>query len=219
MDWTEGHDVLLLREMLVRELFTFKKGSVSRGEAWDSILEKLQTIESPKFSIKDKRAVRDRWQLLSRKYLQKMREEELASGISVAEQSERDVLIEELVEREKSSRQDSTTALKQKDKESAEDIRKKALETMGQTKKRKSEENEDDGQPCPKKRKANRRCSEPLIDFLQEKSTADREFRQEELELKKKEHEDQQELMRNMMTQQQQLNQAFVSVLQKLLDK
>ena len=219
MDWTENHDVLLLREMLASELFSFKKGSVSRGEAWDSIVEKLQAIQSPIFIIKDKRAIRDRWQLLGKKYTQRMRQEESASGISVEEQSEKDVLIEELVEREKTPCQESTTALKQKDKETAEDIRKKALETMGQTKRRKSQDNsDDDDQSCSKKKKT-KRCSEPLVDFLQDKANADRELRQQELELKKQEQSDQQELMRNMMAQQQQLNQAFVSVLQKLLDK
>ncbi|KAJ7337859.1 hypothetical protein OS493_008017 [Desmophyllum pertusum] len=56
MEWTEEHDVLMLRKMM--------KGSVSRGVAWDSIAEKLNQSDSPKFGIKDKRGVRERWLLL-----------------------------------------------------------------------------------------------------------------------------------------------------------
>ena len=41
MEWTEDHDVLLLREILASDLFSFKKGSVARGERWESIAETL----------------------------------------------------------------------------------------------------------------------------------------------------------------------------------
>ena len=63
--------------------FSFKKGSVSRGNAWDSIAEKLNQIDSPQFRIKDKRGVREGWELLRRKFKSKNREEEAASGIAV----------------------------------------------------------------------------------------------------------------------------------------
>ena len=53
MEWTDQHDVLMLREMIVSDVFSFKKGSVSRGNAWDSIAEKLNQIDSPQFRIKD----------------------------------------------------------------------------------------------------------------------------------------------------------------------
>ena len=53
MGWTDQHDVLMLREMIVSDVFSFKKGSVSRGSAWDSIAEKLNQIDSPQFQIKD----------------------------------------------------------------------------------------------------------------------------------------------------------------------
>ena len=62
MEWTD-HDVLMLREMVVSDVFSFQKGSVSRGDAWDSIAEKLNQIDSPQFRIKDKRGVRERWKV------------------------------------------------------------------------------------------------------------------------------------------------------------
>lgn len=60
MEWTAEHNVLMLRETVVNDIFSFKKGSVSRGDAWESVAEKLNEIDSPKFRIKDKRSVRER---------------------------------------------------------------------------------------------------------------------------------------------------------------
>ena len=95
MEWTEDHDVLLLREILASDLFSFKKGSVARGERWESIAEKLNEVKTLIFHLKDKRAVRDRWVLLQKKYKAKMHQEETASGISM-DMSERYVLLKKL---------------------------------------------------------------------------------------------------------------------------
>ena len=35
MEWTDHQDLLMLREMIVSDVFTFKKGSVSRRNAWN----------------------------------------------------------------------------------------------------------------------------------------------------------------------------------------
>jgi len=83
MEWTEDHDVILLREILASDLFSFKKGSVARGERRESIAEKLNQVKTISFHLKDKRAVRDRWVLLRKKYKAKMHQEETATGISV----------------------------------------------------------------------------------------------------------------------------------------
>ena len=95
MEWTEDHDVLLLREILASDLFSFKKGSVARGERWESIAEKLNEVKTLSFHVKYKRAVRDRWVLLQKKYKAKMHQEETASGISM-DMSERYVLLKKL---------------------------------------------------------------------------------------------------------------------------
>ena len=42
LEWTGEHDVLMLREMVVNDVFSFMKGSVSRGDARDSIAGKLK---------------------------------------------------------------------------------------------------------------------------------------------------------------------------------
>lgn len=49
MEWTEDHDVILLREILASDLFSFEKGSVARGETWESIAEKLNQVKTISF--------------------------------------------------------------------------------------------------------------------------------------------------------------------------
>ena len=41
MEWNGEHDESMLREMVLSDVFSFKKGSVSRGVARDSTAEKL----------------------------------------------------------------------------------------------------------------------------------------------------------------------------------
>ena len=90
--------MLFLREMLARNVFGTKKGSPARGLAWEAIVDSLNEIHSPKFQVKDKNE-RERWNLLRKKVSEKMSEEEKASGIFVEELTEKESLIEELVER------------------------------------------------------------------------------------------------------------------------
>ena len=157
--------------------------------------------------------------MLRRKFRSKIREEEAASGVVVEDLTEKEVLIEELIEREDTIKpDDNRLSVQQKnDKDKAEDIRKKAMESMGETKKRKlSRGTTDEDQPTTSGRK---RCAQPLVDFLRENANAERELRQQELDIKRKEQEKQQETIQAMMLQQQQMNQAFISVVMKLLEK
>ena len=173
MEWTDEHDVLMLREMIVSDLFSFKKGNVGRGDAWDFIAEKLNQIDSPQFRIKVKRGVRGRWVLLRRKFKSKIREEpeEAASNVVVEDLTEKEVLIEELIEREDTIKPDDNRLSVQQDKDKAKDIRKEAMESMGETKKRKlSRGTTDEDQPTTSGRK---RCAQPLVDFLRENANAE----------------------------------------------
>ena len=139
MEWTDEHHALMLEEMVVSDVFSFKKGSVSLGDAWDSTAEKLNQIDSPQFRIKHKRGVRERWVLLRRKFSSKIREEEAASSVVIEDLTEKEVLIEQLIERKDTIKpDDNRPSVQQKnDSDKAEDIRKKAMESMGETKKRK----------------------------------------------------------------------------------
>ena len=55
MEWTEHHDVALLKEMLVSEIFAYKKGSPDRGKIWEDIQDRLNQVDMPKFNLKDNR--------------------------------------------------------------------------------------------------------------------------------------------------------------------
>ncbi|KAK2547243.1 hypothetical protein P5673_032908 [Acropora cervicornis] len=92
---------------------------------------------------------------------------------------------------------------KGQEKATAEDIRNQALEKMGQTKKRKSE----DGQE-PKERKS-RRSSNEALQFMQENAESDKAFREEELKIRKKEEETKAAQFQAMFTQQQSFLQAM----------
>ena len=54
MEWSEEHDVLLLREILGSNVFLVKKGSPARGLAWEAIVERLNRMESPNFNSRTK---------------------------------------------------------------------------------------------------------------------------------------------------------------------
>ncbi|KAK2566357.1 hypothetical protein P5673_009857 [Acropora cervicornis] len=195
-----------------KKCFCNKERSPARALAWEAVVDSLNEIHSPKFQLKDKKAVRERWNLLRKKFSKKMSEEEKASA---------------LVGREDTIHAKAESASKQhlKDNETAEEIRKKAMESLKETKKR----NSDEGGASPKRRKSRR--AEPLVDFLREKAAADREIRQQELRAKQQEQpvlritspdhleESQQQMMKAMILQQQQMNTAFLTVLKELLDK
>ena len=145
---------------------------------------------------------------------------ETASGIPVDNMSEIDVLLEELVGKEESLNKvgDVQSRKLKEDKSKAEDIRQKALEQYSETKKRKSTENSEE---CEEKPKRERRSAhtEPLVEFMQEKTETERELRQQELDLRRLEQQQNQQVMVTVLHQQQQTNQAILSVIQKLIEK
>lgn len=59
MEWTDEHDMLMLSEMIVSDVFSFKKGSVRQGDAWDSIAEKVNHANL------GQRSERRRWLVVS----------------------------------------------------------------------------------------------------------------------------------------------------------
>ena len=215
MEWTDDHDILLLREMIASELFQFKKSSPNRDKIWESVQERLNKLDNPKFVIKEKRGVRDRWNLLQAKFKRMQREELQASGID-CELSEKDALIEELCEKE-----DSFSAKDKKksdDKEAAEEIRKKAMERMSLKKK----SIESTGGSAKK----SRRSGGDAIEFLKEKAQSEYSIRQQELELQRKEQEArarqqelQIELLRKQTEQQVQISHALMTMMQSLVKK
>ena len=215
MEWTDDHDILLLREMIASELFQFKKGSPDRGKIWESIQERLNKLDNPKFMIKEKRGVRDRWNLLQAKFKRTQWEELQASGID-CELSEKDALIEELCEKE-----DSFSA-KDKKKEMIKRQLKKSERKPWNAWPRKKKSNESAGGSAKK----SRRSGGDAVEFLKEKAQSEYSIRQQELELQRKEQEVrarqqelQIELLRKQTEQQVQISQALMTMMQNLVKK
>lgn len=172
---------LFLREVRASDLYETRKGSPERGKLWDEIAERLNSLSHPKFIV-NKRSLRDKFNLLMAKFKDKNREEERASGIS-PELQETDTLLEELSEKEAKnipSIGDKKQSVQQK-KSKAEEMRLKAIETMGQRKKRVEKSNEVDST------KKGRKSSSDAIEFLQKKVEQELALCREEIEMRKQE--------------------------------
>ena len=96
----------MCREVIVCEPYNFKIGSPERGQVWDNVAAHLNSLQQPKFRV-TARAFRDRYTLLTSRQKQKLRDEEKASGIEVPEQTELDILLEDILEREKIAKENS----------------------------------------------------------------------------------------------------------------
>ena len=140
MVWSTVHDEMLCREILVVDPFTgTKKGTVARGTKWEEVAENLNKIEQVYFKV-DKRAVRDRYNLLSRELRNKLKREEKESGIET-DMTEVEMALEELIEKEDAAETEQRVVENQKkvkdsqDRENAESVRKKAMERLDKRRK------------------------------------------------------------------------------------
>ena len=241
--WNNDHDIAMYREVLVEEPYRFKIRSTERGQAWESIAENLNAVPSLKFRV-TARSVRDRYNLLTKRMQAKLKMEEKSTGIDV-ETSELDVLLEEILEKDNAAKEkmESDDGNKRKiaenDKIAAEDMRKQALERMGQTAKRKK-----GGDESEATKKKSRRSTADAVEYLKERAAKEIALKEQELELTKKEQENmmerdkeknqhqenlistmlqqqqqQQQMMMAMINQQQQQSQALLTFMEKFVPK
>ena len=179
MNWTFEHDVMLCREILVIEPFSFRYGSKERGQAWEKIAHNLSQSLYPKFNV-DQRAVRDHFLKLERVFKRKIAEEERASGIS----TELDMAMEEIVEKSKEAKEGLDRKNEKKntavdaERETAENIRKRSMERWSETSKRENLAR------AKKRQKMN--ANSEAVEYLREKSAKECELKEKELELKEK---------------------------------
>ena len=68
MEWTEEHDILLGREILL--LDPAKPRTNLRGQIWTKIAGALNSLKEPKF-VASQRSVRDRFKLLADNFKRK----------------------------------------------------------------------------------------------------------------------------------------------------
>ena len=165
MVWTSEHDELLCREILVEEPYHFKLGTQERGQCWDKIASSLNRLGSPRFWV-DQRAVRDRFLQLERAFKRKMAEEERASGISPPEPTELDMAIRDIIERREEVQNEVARGEEsaiEKERETAESVRKRSMERLAETRLRESQEG-------GKRRKKNDGDKE-VMEYFEEKMT------------------------------------------------
>ena len=207
MEWKPECDILLLQEIIVSEPYNYKASTRERGKIWDEITERLNDSDAFANKLKQKRAVRDRYSLLAKKYKKKMTDEETASGIS-PEMSEIDKLLEQIIERfeesdrEAADRADQADRGRDNERKKAEEMRKRSMEKLGETMKPKADEGQ--GESCTPKKRAS--GSETIV-YLKEKAEKDFDLRKEELEIKKKDHDQQSQMFLYMQQQLQQQQQ------------
>ena len=212
MEWTEIHDTLLCREVLLEEPYKYKKGSNERGKKWTEIAEALNKGEEVKFKV-TQRGVRERIERLQKKHLEKKKAES-ASGIAVDDVTELETLIDEIIRMEKGWQKNPEILM--------EPLRRlrmtktEAMERFGETKKRSEAEGEQ------RRQTKRRRSGNDAVEFLKEKTEKENEFRAEELALKKQ-HQ-QQEAARQgqilaLMQQQQQQTAAMMALIERLVPK
>lgn len=131
-----------------------------------------------------------------------MRDEEKASGID-CEMSEKDVLLEELCEREALV---ITTVQKKEEKEKeiekAEAIRKKAMTRMP-------------GKLAEGEKGGKKRSGSDVVEFLMEKAKQEKENREE----KARQHERHMEMLKRQSEQQSQMTQALLMMITKMSNK
>ena len=152
----------------------------------------------------------------------------MGSGLAVDEMSELETLIEDIIAREKLAEEsrDSEGTLKkvEADKETAEEMRKEAMERFGETQKRAAADCDQGRQT-----KRGRRSGNDAMDFLKEKTEKENELRAKEIALKEQEQQQdsarqaqvlkQQNMQMVMMQQQQQQTAAMMALVEKLLPK
>lgn len=144
----------------------------------------------------------------------KKRQREIENGIGISpEDSELDLALEEIIEKWEAAEQEFQTDYQnkakklEKDKETAEEMRKISMETFGTSKKRKAESDE-----LPEEKRCKKRtvgCD--TVQFLKEHSEMRFQFKREEIEAKKNEQ--------SLLTEQQKQQQQMVSMLQQQLQQ
>ena len=198
MVWNASHNDIFVREMYLAEPWQHKKGSRERGSAWDQISESLNNHENPRFNVNQK-AVRDHYNYLEREYKKKVREEERASGTS-PQNSDLDDAVGDIIERfEAKDEEDRTEDSAKKGKVEAEaakavEMRKAALETFSQSKKRKGEQ---------VVKKSKRATGSETVAYLKEKSELNADLKKEELLLRQRELDERKAQQDSFLAQQE----------------
>ena len=96
MKWSEEYDLMLCREVLLMEPFKHPKQSRERGKIWGEIIQNLNRLSVPKFTVRT-RSVRDRLKLFLRKYKEKVINKDQGSGVKCDEETELEMTLSQII--------------------------------------------------------------------------------------------------------------------------
>ncbi len=138
MVWTKEKDSFLLREVAAEGVLTHKLRSKERGTLWQTVAIKMNALGDEVTS----RSVRDHYNNMSKKYRARMAREERSTGEGGSELTEQEQLLEDLIEIEEATEQMGVNEEEEKrqriekEKGQALEMRERAMERFGETKKR-----------------------------------------------------------------------------------
>ena len=208
MVWSEQRDLTLLKEIAAEGVLTKKEKSRERGSGWQTAAENL----CPVFNIElSSRSVRDHYSMLSRKHKTRLAREERATGEGGEELTEKEALLEELmqIEEETEIQMGEEMVLR---KETAEmekakglEMRERAMECYGETRKRVLEHLGKEKKP------QKRRKSGEMFDWLNKRVEVEMENKEKE----RRERQEEREVWQQQLYLQQQQQQQQFSMLQQ----
>ena len=219
MTWTDEKDLVMLTAMAGEGVFDAKAGSRERGSAWQSVAASLNCHSAQGFNV-NQRSVRDRFNILARKVKAKLSKEERESGGGESEMSETEKLVEELIvlsEESEKRTEDQSEAKREavaNEKKQALEMRERALERLGETRKRNEEEKEEEKKQVTKKR---RRSGGETLEWLRERAAVDTEMKEREMKEKREERETQKSYIKEMEAMRQQQNEEVKLMQQQML--
>ena len=182
MKWTEEHELLMLRELMLLQPWLHKKGTSERGDDWEKLAVSLNAIPYPQFRV-TQRSVRDHYSTMEKRRRKKVREEDRASGIAPEEDKELDQLLDETVELfdESDKITDQTKKKQEEEAKKAEEMRKRSLETFKDSAKRNADEQQG---ARPKKGRAS---GASTLAYLKDRAEVEATLKRDELEIKRQE--------------------------------
>ena len=186
--WTEELTYLAVQVFAVKKPYQFKPASPASINAWKDVLEDLskanQVFVVHKVSVKQ---IRDHLNQILRKRQVHVNKLDKQSGINPETTPFQDLM--DQVNDERAEHISLLATQKEEKKQSedeqekkARDMRLRAMETMGETQKRKSE----DGQSGSSSRKE-RKTGTELVAFMRQRTADRREERQEEMAMRERE--------------------------------
>ena len=180
MTWTDENDSIMLTALAGEGVFDAKIGSRERGSTWKSVAASLNCHSAQGFNV-NQRSVRDRFNILAKRVKAKLSKEERGSGGGESDLSETERFLEELIvlSEESEKRNETENEAKREamanEKTQALEMRDRALERLGETRKRNKEEKEEEKQTATKKR---RRSGGETFEWLRERAAVDTEMKE-----------------------------------------